>query len=151
MSDTNLQTQRQVQSLQDDMERLRKADVPPLYLPWAQRVLNPFPLASSGAAWGDLGLPWAVNVLAFYTSVFVNTTNNGTNFWTIAVISRPSGTAVASVTTAAIAANTYARLSDLTITQPPSTDTWIEIVPTATLSPGAIYIAPAVALLRTGN
>ena len=125
--------------------------MPPLYLPWTQRVLNPFPLASSGGAWGDSGLPWAVNVLAFYASVFVSATNDGANFWTLALNSYPSATAVASVSTAAIAANTFARLRDLTITQPPSTDNWMQLIPTATLSPGAIYINPAVALLRTGN
>lgn len=123
---------------------------PPLYLPWSQRILNPFPLASSGNAWGDLGQPWAMNVLAFFATVFVVTTNSATQYWTLNVIARPSNTTLASVSTSAIAANTGVRLSDTTITQPATTDTWIELVPTATLSPGAIYIFPALALLRTG-
>mgnify|MGYP001608706359 CR=1 FL=1 len=126
-------------------------EVPPLYLPWAQRVLNPFPLASSGQSWGDMGQPWAVNVLAFYVTVFVATTNNGTNFWTLNVVANPSATTIASVSTSAIAANTGVRLSDTTITQPAASDTWIELQATATLAPGAIYIFPALALLRTGN
>ena len=126
-------------------------EVPPLYLPWSQRVLNPFPLASSGQSWGDLGQPWAVNVLAFYVTVFVATTNNGTNFWTLNVVANPSATTIASVSTSAIAANTGVRLSDTTITQPAASDTWIELQATATLAPGAIYIFPALALLRTGN
>lgn len=150
MSDPNLIIQRQIQATSDGLERLRKADVPALYLPWAQRVLNGFPLASSGAAWGEQALPWDVTVLAFYCTVFVSTTNNGTNFWTIALVDS-SGGAVASVSTAAIAANTWTRLSDLTITQPASGSPRLVIVPTATLSPGAIFIAPAVALLRMGN
>ena len=140
--------------LYDNEERLKQTEtkeVPPLYLPWTQRILNPFPLASSGNAWGDLGQPWAIAVLAFYVSVFVATTNNGTNFWTINVVAHPSTTTLASVNTSAIAANTGVRLADTTITQPASTDVWIELVPTATLSPGAIYIFPALALLRTGN
>ena len=138
----------------DQARRLEQTQVierNPIYLPWSQRVLNPFPLASSGAAWGDLGQPWSINVLAFYVTVFVVTTNNGTNYWTINVVSHPSTTTLASVNTSAIAANTGVRLSDTTITQPASTDTWIELVPTATLSPGAIYLFPALALLRTGN
>lgn len=151
MSDPNLTIQRQIQALEDGHEALRKSDVSPLYLPWAQRVLNPFPLASSGGAWGDSVQPWAVNVLAFYVGVYVATTNSGTNFWTIEVRSQPSGAVVASVSTAAIAADTFTRLSDLTITQPATTDVAFGIVPTATLSPGAIYIFPALALLRTGN
>jgi hypothetical protein len=34
---------------------------------------------------------------------------------------------------------------------PPTTDVWYQLTVTATLSPGAIYIFPALALLRTGN
>lgn len=133
-----------------DLEQTQVVERAPLYLPWTQRVLNPFPLASSGAAWGDSAQPWDVNVLAFYASVFVSTTNNATNFWTLELLDT-IGTVLASFTTAAIAANTYARLSDTTITQPASTNVAFRVRPTATLSPGAIFIMPAVALLRAGN
>lgn len=133
------------------LKQTETKETPPLYLPWAQRVLNPFPLASSGGVWGDQGMPWAVSILAFYVSAFVVGTNNGTNFWTIALSSTPTGTAIASVTTAAIAAGAFARLRDTSITQPPAADADLFITLTATLSPGAIFIAPAVALLRTGN
>lgn len=138
-------------NLARDLEQTQVVERAPLYLPWAQRVLNPFPLASSGGVWGDQALLWSVNVLAFYASVFVSTTNNGTNFWTLDLIASPSNTIVASVTTAAIAAGAFSRLSDLTITQPASTDVVLSILATATLAPGAIYIVPSVALLRTGN
>ena len=151
MSDPNITTQRQIQALHERLERLRKPDVAALYLPWVQRVLNPFPLASSGSVWGDQGLPWEARVLAFYASVFVVGTNNGTNFWTIALSSSPGGAAVASVTTAAISAGAFTRLVDTTITQPAAADADLFIMLTATLSPGAIFIAPAVALLRMGN
>lgn len=124
----------------------------PLYLLWAQRTLNPFPLASSGGVWGDQAQPWAVNILAFYCEVFVLTTNNGTNFWTVELINQNDSLNIASFTTAAIAANTWTRFAVTTgITQPASTNVVLSIQLTATLSPGAIYIAPAVALLRTGN
>lgn len=150
MSDPNLRAQQQIKTLEDSLERLRKADSSALYLPWTQRVINPFPLASSGGVWGDMVQPWAINILAFYCSVFVVTTNNGTNFWTVN-LRDTAGNVLASVDTSAIAANAWARLSDTSITQPASSNIAIEIRPTATLSPGAIYIVPAVALLRTGN
>jgi hypothetical protein len=92
-----------------------------------------------------------VYVLAFYASVYVNTTNNGTNFWTIALFGAPSNNAVASVTTSAIAASTFTRLSDVTITQPAAADTEFYVTATATLSPGSLILHPAVALLRSGN
>lgn len=118
-----------------------------LYLPWSQRILNPFPLASSGVVWGDLPQPWPVNVLTFACSVYVVTTNNGANYWTLSLVNSVAS-ALASVSTAAIAANAATRLSTATITQPSSANQNFGIIATATGSPGAIYIWPSVALLR---
>ena len=67
MSDINLSVQRQIQALQDELERLRKADVAALYLPWTQRALNPL---AATATWGDMGQPWPRTLLAFYASVY---------------------------------------------------------------------------------
>lgn len=143
-------SERKIRDLEDRLERLRKADGAAIYLPWVQRVLNPFPLASSGAGLCDQSQPWAVNILAFYCSVFVNTTNNGTNFWTIALINAV-GTVLASFNTSAIAAGAYTRFAVTSgITQPSTTNPALIVIATATLSPGSIYIAPAVALLRQG-
>ena len=125
-------------------------EIPAIYLPWSQRVLNPFPLASSGFAWGDMTQPWPVNVLAWYTSVFVLTTNNGTNFWTVA-LQDTNAVSLASFTTSAISANTWTRFAVTGVTQPGASNGALVITATATLSPGAIFIAPALALLRTGN
>jgi hypothetical protein len=121
-----------------------------MYPPFVNERLLPFPLASSASSLGYFGQPWAVNVLAFYVTVFVLTTNNGTNFWTLSLVDSAS-TTIASVSTSAIAANTSTRLSDLTITQPAASSTSLSLIATATLSPGAIYIVPSVAWLRTGN
>lgn len=147
---SSLDLQRQIAANELHIERLRKADVPAIYLPWSQRILNPFPLASSGGVWGDQGQPWAVNVLAWYVNVFVVTTNNGTNFWTLTLVNT-AATTLATLSTSAIAANTWTRLSTTTITQPSSSNADLAIIATATLSPGAIIIAPALPLLRTGN
>lgn len=152
MSDPNLTTQRQLLTLETGHERLRKADVPLLYLPWTQRILNPFPLASSGGAWGDMGQPWSVNLLAFTVSVFVQTTNDAANFWVIRLINT-AGTVLARVDTNSPVATpgVWTRYIDTTITQPAAANVTLTITCTATLSPGAIFIAPALALLRTGN
>ncbi|SRR5258707_7140866 len=149
MSDPYLSIQRQIQDQQAAQERLRKADVPPLYLPWTQRVLNSFPLASSASSWGESAQPWEVYCIAWYVSVFVVTTNSGTNFWTLALQDSAS-VQLASLNTSAIAANTWTRLSTTTITQPGASNAVFTLRPTATLSPGAIFIVPALALLRVG-
>ncbi len=154
MSDPNLTIQRQILDLEGTLEPLRKADVPSLYLPWSQRALNPFPLASSGGVWGDCPQPWNNVPLVFNVIADVLTTNNGTNFWTIELLTLTAAGAssvVASVTTAALTANIPARLSDTSVTAPASTDVGYFIKLTATLSPGSIFVFPALAVLRTGN
>lgn len=125
-------------------------ETPALYLPWTQRVLNPFPLASSGTFWGDAGQPWPITILAFYCTVYVVTTNNGTNYWSFALLDN-AGTTLATLTTAALAANTGTRLSVTSgIVQPASSSSFLTILPTAILNPGAIYLFPTLAVLRTG-
>lgn len=120
-----------------------------LLLPFAQRVLNPFPPASSGAYWGDAPLIWPISVLGFGASVYVNTTNNASNYWTLSVVSAAG--ALATCTTAGIAANVSSRIAAASVAvQPGASDPIIVLVATATGSPGAIYIAPALSYVRTG-
>ena len=132
------------------LEQTQTIERAPLYLPWAQRALNSFPLASSGTSWGESVQPWEVNLLAWYVTVFVVTTNNGTNFWTL-TLRDTAGSILATLSTSAIAANTWTRLSTTTFTQPGASNVVFTLRPTATLSPGAVFIVPALALLRTGN
>ena len=143
---------RTLYAVQERYRQTETKEVPPLYLPWSQRVLNPFPLASSGGVWGDQAQPWSVNIIAFYCECFVLTTNNGTNFWTIDLLNQDSGTTLATFNTSAVSAGSWNRFSVTSgITQPTSANVVISIRLTATLSPGSIFIAPALALLRTGN
>lgn len=157
MSEPLIQPNPLLQLLYADQARLSQTEtkeIPPLYLPWSQRTLNPFPLASSGGVWGDTPQPWTNLPLAFTVTADVLTTNNATNFWTIELLTFTAAGAssvVASVTTAALTANVPARLSDTSVTPPAATDVSYFIKLTATLSPGAIFIFPALAILRTGN
>lgn len=140
------------QQLARDRRRLGRAEVverPPLYLPIAQRVLNPFPLASSGGVWGDIGQPWPVSLLALYATVYVDTTNSGASYWTVA-LKDLAGTVLAAFTTASIAANTTTRFAVTSFTQPAASNMQLYLQLTATGSPGAISLYPSVALLRTG-
>jgi hypothetical protein len=150
MSDSNLTMQRQLLALQDGHEHLRKADVPPLYPPFIPERVIPIALALSGNTHGYFAQPWAVNVLAFYVTVNVLTTNNGTNFWTIR-LRDSAANIVASVDTSALSAGAAFRLVDTTITQPVAASPFLDVLPIATGSPGSLYLIPAVALLRAGN
>jgi len=58
------------------------------------------------------------------------------------VLADASGATLASVTTSALAANTWTRLDAGTPTQPGASNVVLSVRPTATLSPGAIYIVP---------
>lgn len=131
-------------------QRNQVGDVTAIYSTgWAQRVLNPFPLASSGGVWGEMVVPGPIRLLSFYCDVDVSTTNDGANFWTVDLVELVAGTVLASFDTSGIAANTWTRFTDTTVTQPSATPLGVYIRPTATLNPGAIYIAPGIAFLRT--
>lgn len=142
----NLNVQRQLRAASDRLERLERPDVYALRLPYAQRVLNPFPLASSGGVSGDFPQSQTVEILAFRVSVLVNTTNTGAAFWTLTLVNT-AASVLASVSTSAIGPNTWVRLSDTTITQPAAANVDLAIIATATGSPGSIYIVPEVLVL----
>lgn len=146
---TDIRIMRRLDDLEAVVDRLKVRESGAIYLSFAQRALNPFPLASSGGVWGDIGQPWNMTVLTFYASVFISTTNDGSNFWTFTLIST-AATTVASLSTAAVAANTYTRLSTTIITQPASSNAAMSLILTATGSPGAIFIVPTLAVARTG-
>jgi hypothetical protein len=114
-----------------------------VFLPYAPRVVNPFPLASSGGIAGDFPQPQAITILAFRASVHVATTNNGSNFWTVELVNT-AASVLASFTTAAMSANTWTRAEDTSITQPSSSNVDLAIKLTATGSPGAIFVVPDV-------
>lgn len=137
----------------DQARRLEQTEVierPPLYLPFSQRIINPFPLASSGGVWGDMAQPWAVNLVAWYVTVTVITTNNATNFWTVA-LTDAAGSTLASFTTAAISVGVSTRVAVTSFVQPSASNPFVAIKATATLSPGSIFIFPSLALFKTGN
>lgn len=124
------------------LERTRKLTIPGIRLPYAQRVLNPFPLASSGSnRAGDFPQSTTMVVLTFNVTVYVATTNSGIAYWTIA-LTNSAGTTLASVTTSAISPDTWTRLTTSSITQPSASNALLSVIPTATGSPGAIYVVP---------
>lgn len=150
MSEPLIQPNPLLTVLRDNNTRLKQTETketPPLYLPWVPRAGNPI---AATAGWGDMAQPWPVNLLAFSCAVFVNAPNNATNFWTLTLINA-AGATLATLSTAAIAAGAWTRLSTNAITQPAAANPSMAIVATTTLAPGTIYIVPTLALLRTGN
>ena len=147
---SEIDTIRRLRAIEKTLDRLKTGETSGVFLPFSQRVLNPFPLASSGGQWGDMTQPAAAIVLGLYLSVFVVTTNNGTNFWTLDLTSDDGSTVLATLNTSAVAANGWRRLSTTTITTPGSTNAVLSVRPTATLSPGSIYITAALAIAFTG-
>lgn len=140
MSDAFL---RQFRGAGDRLERTATIDRPGIRLPYAQRILNPVALAASPAIAGDFPQSREVVILGFAISVFVATTNTGAAYWTIKLTDTAVNT-LAQVDTSAIAANTWVRLTDTSITQPAASNVVLVLIATATGAPGAIYIVPEV-------
>jgi hypothetical protein len=83
----------------------------------------------------------------FAASVFVAGTNNISNYWTLTVRYITAGntvTAVTTVTTAAVAVNTWARIATTTFSPAtaPATAFMIEVIATTTGAPGSLLVAP---------
>lgn len=148
MSDPYLSIQRQIQTLQEQLEPLRKADVTSVFLPYAQRALNS---VAATATLGDFAQPWEAYFLVFSVSVFVVTTNNATNFWTIDLTDTTGATIATVNTSSGVTASTWTRLSDTTVTAPLSTNVTVTAIATKTLTPGALFAIPSVSVLRIGN
>ena len=83
----------------------------------------------------------------FAASVFVATTNNASNYWTLTLRYITAGntiTNVATITTAAIAANTWNRIATNTFSPAtaPATSYMLEVIATLTGSPGSLLVVP---------
>lgn len=123
-------------------------EVAGLALVYTQRILNPFPLASSGTAAGDFGMPQALTVIVWQATVQVAAPNDGTNYWSIILLD-DNATFVATLKTdSGVTAGVFTRLSTTTIAnQPASGNARLGVRATATGSPGAISIMPRVIAL----
>jgi hypothetical protein len=131
----------QIAALQRQIVDLHSPEMLEVRLPYAQRVLNPFPAASSGAAHGDYPQSTAMQIVRWNISVLVQTTNNATNYWTLTLVNA-AGTTLATLDTSAASAATWTRLTTTTITQPASSNVVLAIIATKTLNPGGIFIVP---------
>jgi hypothetical protein len=107
--------------------------------------LGPYQALSPFAATANTHIgtaPRAATILKFVCSVFISTTNNGTNYWTIALQGSASGT-YASFDTKLMAANTWIKTT-VTVFSPSTitaSDVYLTVLATKTLTPGNLFIA----------
>lgn len=107
------------------------------------------PFSTSGINPFVAPIAWDMTPRALYCSVFVATTNNGSNYWTMTLnIVTPGGTVTAqgSVDTSAITAggwNTLTLSSFTTAQWPAATYALASITLTKTGTPGNLYLNPA--------
>lgn len=82
---------------------------------------------------------FAIYLVSFYGDTYVSTTNNGTNFWTIALSGAVTGTAYGNFTTAADTANTQTGHAATLNVVAGATERGLLVNGTKTLAPGNIY------------
>lgn len=141
----------------DDMQKLAEKLIYPLMpwivdrltdlLPQARRLVNPIALASSPATICDIAQARAVTVISFTCSIFVATTNNGTNYWTIKLADQ-GASVLSSFDTSGIAAGTWTRFAPALSAQPGAANVSIIVQAVATGAPGAVYVIPEVRVKR---
>lgn len=90
-------------------------------------------------------LPRPLRVQSLRVAVFVSTTNNGSNYWTLQLRGVATAVALLTINTSAIAAGAWALLVGANAAKNVSdTETGVAIVAIKTGSPGALAIMPAV-------
>jgi len=108
-------------------------------LPWGVYAgVGPFsgdavPYAASGG--------YTMTLVNLVCGFFVATTNNGSNYWSITIDSKPSGTTIKTLTTASASPNVFTSVSSALSGTVASSDTMIRVVLTKVGSPGNIYFA----------
>jgi hypothetical protein len=114
-----------------------------------QTALTPFSANATlyAALWAAQYDVWMVDLI---TNSAVLTTNDGSHFWTIALTRGPSGTALASYTTAAdtLGVNVGHRVSIGALTG--TSDTYFAVDATKTSTPGNLYLQAAVTYRLVG-
>lgn len=110
-----------------------------ILLPWGVYAgVGPFsanavPYAASGG--------YTITLVSVTCGFYVATTNNGSNYWSITIDAKPSGTTIATLSTASASANTFAAVSSSLSGTVASSDKMLRVVLTKVGSPGNIYFA----------
>ena len=135
---------RELDALRRELNALKVRERPLLTLPFYPRALAPH--TANAATIMDAPVWRAVRPQRLALQVFVDTTNNATNYWTIAlsIINNNVVTAQGSVNTSALTASSWQSLA-LTSFATPSWDTLTAIAYlgiTKTGTPGGLYVLP---------
>jgi len=112
-----------------------------------QTILLPFGVYAGVGPFSADAVPYAAS--GGYTMTLVNlvcgfyvaTTNNGSNYWSIAIESKPSNTTIKTLTTASASPNVFTSVSSALSGTVASSDILIRVVLTKVGSPGNIYFA----------
>lgn len=116
-----------------------------------QTALAPY---SAGGSSGQFGVAfagvWDLWLEDFITNSAVITTNDGSNYWTIAVTREPSGTSLASYTTAADAVNTNVKHVVAIDALHGTSDGYFSCNPGKTGAPGVLYMQASVTFRLVG-
>lgn len=90
-------------------------------------------------------IPRALTIRGWSQAIFVATTNDGSNYWSL-ILRKPGPTTLATLTTASASADTWTLLGDMSIGEAVTTgEVYLWIRAEKTGSPGNLYLgAPAV-------
>lgn len=143
MSDATTALMQVLTDLEQRVARLEAAEHYPYRLPIINRDGLP-PFAANGTYFNGI-ISRTVTLRYWAVAVYVATTNNGANYWSIALSIGGVGT-IATVTTSAIAANTGVVLIDSSIlgNSYGTSNAYINIACTKTGAPGTLVAAPEI-------
>lgn len=137
--DATIELQRQINALARDIERLRTIEKRSNVLPFAGYAATGGVGLTANDTMMAVSMSRLLVVLSWTQTIYVATTNDGSNYWTIQI--DDNVTAFASFTTAAIAPNTWSTSNITSFTQPTAAPTsgWILIRCVKTGAPGRLF------------
>lgn len=131
-----------IQKLEHDVEMLRALESRDLLLPMTQIILT-LGISTSGATVAGMVLTRTpIYINRFQANVRVNTTNDGSNYWTLELRTYPGAVAIATADTSALApsSSVFSRITGSVGYNVPSGQIGLYVQATKTGSPGNLDI-----------
>lgn len=111
------------------------------WLPFCIYQALPFGVTTSGQILFAVTVGRAIKIRTWHQAVYVGTTNNGSNYWTLQLVRLDTGAPIKTLDTSGVSADVWNMLSDTAIDIDLSSSVWgLRMYANKTGSPGAFSV-----------
>jgi hypothetical protein len=106
------QQQAELEALQAELDQLRTIEQEGIWLPFSTYDVLPSNQSGSSVAAYSCTVPRDLTVVSWYQAIYIVTTNDGSNYWTVSLKRLSDHVTIASFDTSAMSPGTWARNSE---------------------------------------